>query len=95
VHVEVRVADGETGGQQLRHRRRAAPLLAMNGAFHVEACVVSKVWSYEPLVTLIGKPAKYGVVVATPALPGGQCSSECATPSFRHQALNTTWTRSE
>ena len=30
---------------------------------------MSKVLSYVPDVTPIGKPAKYGVVVATPAVP--------------------------
>ena len=46
------------------------PLAVMNAAFHVEAWVVSKVWSYAPLVTPSGKPMKTGRLGRDPDVAG-------------------------
>src|SRR5689334_20771084 len=45
------------------------PLAEMYDGFQLPDCVRSSVWSNDPLCTPIGRLAKVGVCVATPAVP--------------------------
>src|SRR3954454_20877816 len=72
------------------------PLAVMNAGFQVDACVVSNTALKLPLVTPRGKPVKLGVVVATPAVPGGatqQWMCEAVVGALRplNTALTCSW----
>src|SRR5690349_11109760 len=72
------------------------PSAVMNAGFQLDACVKSNVLTEVPDVTPSGKPTKLGVVVATPAFPGGEmqqciCEAVVAAPSPE----NTTSTESK
>src|SRR5262245_13978124 len=54
---------------------------------------MSKLWAYVPLVVPPGNPVNVGVVVATPALPGGATQQwMCAAVLLDVNPLNTTLT---
>src|SRR5262249_619022 len=71
------------------------PWDAMNRGFQLEACVVSSVPSYDPLVTPRGKPGNAGTGVATPVLSGGLAQQwMCAIVVGLVRPLKVTLTRS-
>jgi hypothetical protein len=70
------------------------PLAVTKAGLYVDARVVSKSLSYVPLMTPIGNRGNEGVVVATPAFPGGatqQWMCAIVVAPTRSLKLTTTW----